>query len=48
MRRYINGWDDVPMAVFAMGAKASRQYCSPRSFDMKGEGATEYLGEIEM
>mmetsp|Transcript_3055 Transcript_3055/g.10545 ORF Transcript_3055/g.10545 Transcript_3055/m.10545 type:complete len:166 (+) Transcript_3055:2-499(+) len=43
---YKNGMDDIHTGIFAMGAKASRKFCSTTAFTQKAEGAREFLGEL--
>jgi hypothetical protein len=47
---YGTGMPDIYQNIAAMSAKASRTFLSPRQFmmDRKKEGATEYLGNIEI
>ena len=47
---YGTGMPDIYQNIAAMSAKASRIFLSPRQFmmDRKKEGATEYLGNIEI
>eukprot|EP00607_Mallomonas_marina_P002864 CAMPEP_0182428396 /NCGR_PEP_ID=MMETSP1167-20130531/22824_1 /TAXON_ID=2988 /ORGANISM="Mallomonas Sp, Strain CCMP3275" /LENGTH=247 /DNA_ID=CAMNT_0024611287 /DNA_START=359 /DNA_END=1102 /DNA_ORIENTATION=+ len=47
---FATGISDVYVGIQAMKAKASRQFLSPRQFmmDRKKEGATEFLGTLEM